>query len=126
MTIHQQISFKCDPATLYTALTDSREFATATGAPAETSASEGKPFSLFGGQITGRNVEMKKNEMIVQAWRAGAWPAGHYSMVRFVLEGKGKKTTLTMDHTGYPEGEEKHLDGGWQKMYWDPLKAHCD
>ncbi len=126
MAIHQEIPFKCDRDTLFKALTNSAQFAAVSGAPADTSATEGEAFSLFGGQITGRNVEMKKNQLIVQAWRAGAWPAGHYSIVRFTLDGSGSNTTLTMDHTGYPDGEEKNLDGGWHKMYWEPLKAHCE
>jgi hypothetical protein len=29
-----------------------------------------------------------------------------------------------MEHTGYPDGGEEHLEGGWHKMYWEPLKTY--
>ena len=74
--------------------------------------------------ISGRNIELKPNARIVQAWRAGNWPEGVYSVVRFELTGEGAATTLTLDQSGFPEEQREHLDGGWRKMYWEPLQKH--
>jgi hypothetical protein len=38
---------------------------------------------MFGGDISGRNVELVPGRRAVQAWRSNAWPEGVYSIVRF-------------------------------------------
>jgi len=43
--------------------------------------------------------------------------------VKFDLSEADSKTVLRLEHTGFPEEAGNHLEGGWQKMYWDPLKA---
>lgn len=126
MTIHQKITFKCSPATIYDALTISGDFAAVTDTPADISGVDGDAFSCFGGLITGRNIELVKNEMIVQAWRVSAWPAGVYSIVRITLAQQGDDTELTLDQSGYPEDAADHLDSGWHKKYWEPLKSYCE
>lgn len=125
MAIHHEVTFTCSAAKLYGALSNSRQFSELTGAAADIGAGEGDAFSCFGGQITGRNLELKADEMIVQAWRASAWPQGVYSIVRFTLSEDGDDTRVTLDQTGFPEDMTEHLDGGWHKMYWEPLKAYC-
>ena len=124
MGIHQEVRFKATPEKIYAALTSGKEFGKVTGAPAEVTALEGQPISLFGGQITGRNIELTPDKSLVQAWRAGAWPPGVYSIVRITLEKDGDATKLTLDHTGFPDGAAEHLEGGWHKMYWEPLRAY--
>lgn len=124
MAIHQEIRFKASPAKIYAALTSGKEFGQFTGAPAEVTAVDGQPFSLFGGQITGRNIELVPDKSLVQAWRVGAWPSGIYSIVRITLEQEGDETKLTLDHSGFPDGAAEHLEPGWHKMYWQPLKSY--
>lgn len=123
MAIHQEVRVKASPEKIYSALTNGKEFSEVTGAPAEISAVEGGAFSLFGGQITGRNIELTAKEGLVQAWRVGAWPKGVYSIVRITLERAGNETKLTLDHSGFPDGAAEHLESGWHKMYWQPLKT---
>ncbi len=33
-------------------------------------------------------------------------------------------TKLTLHHVGFPEGNGEHLESGWPKMYWEPLKKY--
>jgi activator of HSP90 ATPase len=122
--IHQEVAFSAPPGQVYRALLDSREFAKITGKPAEIDPEEGGAFSCFGGYITGRHVELIPNKRIVQAWRAGSWPAGHYSIVSFDLTADGLKTKMVFDQRGAPEGEIKSLTEGWGKEYWEPLKRY--
>jgi activator of HSP90 ATPase len=124
MAIKQSITLSTSPDRVYQALTSAEEFSNVTGAPAVISEDEGGVFSCFGGQITGRNIELVPNKRIVQAWRAGPWPDGVYSIVRFEISDTGASTKVDLEQTGYPDGGEEHLEGGWHKMYWDPLKAH--
>jgi activator of HSP90 ATPase len=126
MAIHQEVRFKASPEKIYAALTSGTEFSKFAGAPAEVTAVEGQSFSLFGGQITGRNIELVPGKSLVQAWRVGAWPSGVYSIVRIILEREGDETKLTLNHTGFPDGAAEHLEGGWHKMYWNPLRSYVD
>ncbi len=124
MSIKQSISFNTSPEKLYQALTSSSVFAKFTGAPAEIAADEGGVFSTFGGQITGRHIVLSPSKQIIQAWRTGPWPEGVYSIVKFDISGSDSSSTVELEHTAYPDGAEEHLEGGWHKMYWEPLKAH--
>ena len=124
-TIHQEVTFSAAPARVYKALVDTKRFAEVTGAPATGDSTEGAPFSLFGGHITGRHVELVSGKRVVQAWRAKTWPEGLYSIVRFELVPEGRGTKVVFDHAGFPADMTDHLAKGWQSNYWDKL-SHCD
>lgn len=124
-SIHQELVIKAAPERVYAALTQSKQFSAFTGgAPAEISGDAGGAFSCFGGMITGRNIELVAGKRVIQAWRAGTWPEGLYSICRFELTKQGDDTKLVFDHTGFPEDQRSHLEGGWQAMYWEPLKKY--
>ncbi|MGO9802817.1 MAG: SRPBCC domain-containing protein [Steroidobacteraceae bacterium] len=118
---------------VYEALTDAKQFTRViqlSGAlqamhlpdkPAEISSEAGGAFALYGGYITGRQVELVPNVRIVQAWRAGSWPPGAYSIVRFELVEQGPGSKIVFDHTGFPQGEAESLASGWRVHYWEPL-----
>ncbi len=89
--------------------------------PATLTATAGGAFSLFGGRISGRFIELVPDERIVQAWRPTEWAAGVFSIVRFELLAQGSATRLVFDHTGFPKGQAEHLAAGWKGNYWEPL-----
>jgi activator of HSP90 ATPase len=122
--IHQDVTFSSPPHAIYDALTSATAFAALSGSPAELDTSAGSSFSLFGGQILGRNVELIPGQRIVQAWRVAGWEPGLYSLVRFELTAEGSGTQLSFDHTGFPPESVAELDSGWHAMYWEPLKRH--
>jgi activator of HSP90 ATPase len=122
-SIHQEVEIRAPVNEVYSALTDSSRFAEVTGAPAEIDDGPGGEISLFGGQIAGRNVELEQDRRVVQAWRAGNWPEGIYSIVRFELAPAGSGTRLIFDQSGHPADAREMLEGGWHKMYWDPMNA---
>jgi activator of HSP90 ATPase len=120
--IHYQIDFAAAPQRLYQAILDQKQFAAFSGHPATIDPSPGGAFSLFGGLIVGRNVELVTDSRIVQAWRPTHWDQGVYSIVHFEFTPRAAETTLIFDHTGFPAGEYDSLDTGWQSHYWTPLK----
>ena len=123
-SIHQEIEFKAPPARLYQVLLSSKEFAAFTGMHAQIDAKEGGAFSMFGGMIAGRNVELVSGQRIVQAWRPASWEAGVYSMAKFQLQPKDAGAVVVLDHSGFPEGDYDHLFSGWGERYWDPLHKY--
>ena len=125
MAIEQTITIQASAEQVYDALMKAEQFSKVTGAPAEISLDEGGVFLMFGGEINGRHLELVPGKRIVQAWRVtNMWDEGVYSIVKFDLEESGGQTTLTLTHTGYPEDATEHLETGWHKMYWEPLKDH--
>ena len=123
--IHQEVLLKASPQRVYDALLTSAQFSKwSGGAPANIANEPGGEFACFGGMITGRNVELKNGQRIVQAWRAGNWADGVYSIVRFEIAPNGSGAKITFDHSGFPEEMRPHLEAGWSKMYWEPLQAH--
>ena len=124
MPISQTVTFKSSAENVYNAITSAREFSDVTGAPAEIAQDVGGAFSCFDGQVTGRHLELIPNKRIVQAWRVGPWAEGIYSIVKFDISQSGDSTTVDLLHTGFPEDAAEHLEGGWHKMYWEPLKAY--
>ena len=132
--IRQQITLDASPQRIYQALTSSQDFdmitrlsdaavlLDAAGAkPTSISTEVGGPFTLFGGYITGRHLEMLPNERLVQAWRAGSWKPGDFSIAAFYLTAEGGKTRLNLEHRGFPNGNGDSLAQGWHSHYWEPL-----
>jgi activator of HSP90 ATPase len=123
-TIHEEVAFEASPQRIYEALVDSKQFAAFSGMPAEIDAKAGGAFSMFGGMIVGRNVELVPKVRVVQAWRPTHWDPGAYSIVKFELKEKGAGSTLVLDHRGFPEGEFDSLEAGWKAHYFERLKKY--
>jgi activator of HSP90 ATPase len=132
-SIHQEPVFQASRKRVYDLLLTAREFDTVVGRsdaaksmggpikPATISPVPGDAFSLFGGYITGRQIELTPNERIVQAWRSASWPAGAYSIATFALIEQGDGTKIVFDHAGFPVGQAEHLAEGWHANYWQPM-----
>lgn len=124
-SIHQEVVINASADRIYDALTSEQHFSGFTGgAPSEIDATAGGAFTCFGGMITGRNIELVPGRRVVQAWRVKNWPEGAYSIVRFELEATGTSTQLVFDQSGHPALAKEELEGGWHKMYWDPLRTY--
>ena len=133
-SIHQEPTFKASPSQVYEALTNAAQFdkvaklsaAMQSGMapaskPTQVDPVPGGAFSLLGGYVIGRNIELIRNKRIVQAWRPGSWPSGVYSIVKFELVARGSGTKIIFDRAGFPPGTGQHLAEGWHENYWNPL-----
>jgi len=134
-SIHQEVIFTASPKRVYEALTDAKQFQRvvelsnamktrmpAGAPPAQISTEVGGAFSMFGGIIVGRHIELLPNQRVVQAWRPMYWNPGIYSIVKFELAESASGTKLTLDHRGFPDGDAQHLLTGWNENYWEPLQ----
>ena len=75
-TIVQEVVFKnTSAAALYELYMDGEKHSIATGAPADISPTEGTNYSAHSGYITGKNLQLITNRLIVQSWRAMSWSA---------------------------------------------------
>ena len=121
--IHDTIELPAPPERIYRALIDSEQFAAWSGAAADIGASDGDAFSCFDSMIAGRNIELVPNQRIVQAWRVFNWQPGVFSIVRFELTESDSGTRLNFSHVGFPPEHREHLNVGWAKKYWAPLRT---
>lgn len=132
--IHQEVSIPATCGRIYSALTsphdfeaitrlsDAADLLTAANAKATSIGSHvGSAFTLFGGYVTGRSLELVPGKRLVQAWRAGGWDAGEYSVVRFELRSEPGGCQILFDQRGFPAGQGKSLAYGWRVHYWEPL-----
>ena len=138
-SIHEEQLFNAGPSRVYEALTVAAQFdkvsklsAAMQGGmppaakPTMISRVPGGAFSLFGGYVTGRNIELVPDKRIVQAWRAASWVPGIYSIARFELVAQGSGTKLIFDQAGFPQSDADHLVPGWHDNYWNPLTRFFD
>jgi activator of HSP90 ATPase len=132
--IHQEATFKAPRSRVYRLLTDEHEFqkvvalseAVKSGKVKTTPAAQiggeaGASFSIFGGFIEGRNIELIPDTRLVQVWRPKYWPAGSYSLAKFELKERPGGTLLVFDHTGFPADDAAGLAQGWKQNYWQPM-----
>jgi activator of HSP90 ATPase len=120
-SLHQEVDFKADPHRIYEILLDSKLFSAFSTEPATISPEAGGAFTLFGGKIEGRNIELVADQRIVQAWRAAYWKPGVYTIVKFEIKSQGSRTRMLLDHTGFSEGLFASLSSGWKEHYWERL-----
>ena len=133
-SIHQEAVFKANRKRVYEALTDTKQFdkiiklspemqagKSFGTTPTAISREVGGAFSIFGGHIIGRQIELVPDQRIVQAWRVVDWDPGVYSIAKFELLEQGTGTKLVFDHTGFPKGDAEHLAQGWKSHYWDSI-----
>lgn len=133
-SIHQETLFKASRKRVFDVLTDTSQFDKVTrlasgmnsmslgNKPTAISREPGGSFTLFGGHIIGRQIELVPDERIVQVWRVVDWAPGIYSIAKFELVEQGSGTKIVFDHIGFPQGKAEHLAEGWKSHYWEPLE----
>jgi activator of HSP90 ATPase len=121
--IKQTATFKAAPHAIYEALMDERKHAAFTGGDAKISRKVGGKFTIYGGDIEGKNLELVPDQKIVQTWRYSDWPEGHYSIATFALEPTEKGTRLIFTQTDVPDEKYEDIKQGWKDYYWAPMKV---
>jgi len=90
------------------------------GGPAKMDAKVGTKFSLWGGEIHGKNTEVVAHKKLVQEWFGGNWDEP--SIATFSLSEKNGVTTIDFHQSNVPDNEEKDIEDGWKTYYLGPLK----
>jgi uncharacterized protein YndB with AHSA1/START domain len=94
------------------------------GPSAKMSTEEGDEFSLWGGDIYGKNIQVEPGKLLVQDWYGGKWERP--SQVTFELFEVGEKTEVKLTHADFPEQvSQQAIDdfaSGWDEYYMGPLQ----
>jgi activator of HSP90 ATPase len=123
-SIVQKVLFKnTRPKALYDLYMNAKKHSAVTGAPATISAKPGTKFSAHGDYITGENILLLKDSLIVQTWRGSDWDSTDPDSIFIIhLVPKGKNVELHAIHAGVPDRHAGHLGTGWYEHYWEPWK----
>jgi activator of HSP90 ATPase len=115
--------FKVKPEVIYNAWLNSETHTKMTGGEAVCEPKQGSKFSAWDGYIFGKNIELVKNQKIVQSWRTTEFnEADEDSILEIRLNELESGTELTLIHTNIPEGETQY-EKGWVEHYFEPMKA---
>lgn len=87
--------------------------------PAKMSDKVGFKFSLWNGDIYGKNLEVKLRKMIVQEWVFGK---GKPSRVQISLTFENQRTYIDLLHEDVPDRDRDKINKGWKDFYFGPLK----
>jgi activator of HSP90 ATPase len=125
-TIIQEVLFKhTTPKDLYDLYVNSKKHSVATAAPAKMSSKVGDEFSAHSGYISGKNLQLVKNKLIVQSWRAQGWNKSDVDSIFILnLEPKGNDVVLYVVHANVPDKDAEGIAKGWHPHYWEPWKKY--
>lgn len=86
-----------------------------TGSKAQVDNRIGGEFTAWDGYITGKTIDLKKDEKIVQAWRTSDFTKENKDSILeiTITEVAKNKTRLTLNHKDLPEGSEQEYKNGW-------------
>src|SRR6056297_321888 len=109
-----------DPKDVYNALTNKNMLEIWTGEPAVMEPVAGTEFSLWGGSISGVNLEFEEHRKIVQQWFFGE--QDEPSIVTIMLHPHKKGTSLELRHTNIPDEAFENIADGWEEDYFRALR----
>ncbi|ELU45866.1 activator of hsp90 ATPase-like domain-containing protein [Rhizoctonia solani AG-1 IA] len=101
-------SFMASAAELYEFLTDEKRIPAWTRNQAQSDASVGGSYSLFGGGVTGKYIELQKPNKIISTWRLNSpsWPSDHDGKLTITLDQQTDSTKVEFKLSGVPLGQE--------------------
>lgn len=114
-TFKKNYKIDCEPEDVYTALTNPFTIELWTGCPAEMSEEPGSEFSLWEGDIVGRNISFEPNKRIVQEWYFGEQEVP--SIVTISIHREGAKTKVYVVHENIPADDYDAICEGWDEAY---------
>jgi activator of HSP90 ATPase len=104
-----------EPSDVYSALTNPYTIELWSGYPAIMQEIPGTEFSLWEGDITGKNLEFVRNKKIVQEWYFGDQP--EKSVATITITGDRDNSQVTVEHTNIPDEDYEDIAEGWREYY---------
>lgn len=118
--LHKYYRIKGTPEEVYAALINPFSITLWTGAEAEMKEEEGTEFTLFDGDISGKNLTFEKDRKIIQEWYFG--DQEEKSIVTITLRPQKIYTKIELYHTNIPEEAFEDMAHGWDTYYFGALK----
>jgi activator of HSP90 ATPase len=120
-TYKKSFRINTEPADVYSAITNPYTISLWSGYPAEMSTEPGSEFSLWEGDITGRNIEFVQDRKVVQEWYFG--DQAEKSIVTITIAPDGGSSLVTVEHTNIPDDEYNDFAEGWKDFYFGAIMS---
>jgi activator of HSP90 ATPase len=114
-TFKKTFKINAEPSDIYAALTNPNTIELWTGYPAKMSTEPGSEFSLWEGDITGRNLEFMQDKKVVQEWYFS--DQTDKSIVTINITPDGGNSIVTVEHTNIPDEDFSEISEGWREYY---------
>jgi activator of HSP90 ATPase len=108
-----------EPSDVYAALTNPYTIELWSGYPAEMSTEPGSEFSLWEGDITGRNIAFETDRKVVQEWYFGEQE--DQSIVTITIRPDREASEVTVEHTNIPDEDFNDIAEGWREYYFGAI-----
>ncbi len=118
--IKRYYAIPAQPKDIYNALTNKKMLEIWTGEDAVMEPVAGTEFSLWGGSITGLNLEFEENRKLVQQWFFGEMEEP--SVVTIILHPDKKGTSVELRHTNIPDEAFENISDGWDEDFFGALR----
>jgi activator of HSP90 ATPase len=118
-TITQTHFINATPEEVFLAITNPLTIELWSGYPAVMEAREDFEFSLFEGDITGRNLKVIPGRQLTQEWYFG--DTSEQSLVTITLSAAKNKTRAELVHTNVPDEVFEEFREGWKDYYWGAI-----
>jgi activator of HSP90 ATPase len=112
---------KAEPSDVYAALTNPYTIELWSGYPAQMSSEPGSEFSLWEGDITGRNLEFIQDKKVVQEWYFGNQT--EKSIVMITISADREDSLVTVEQTNIPDDDFKSISEGWSENYFEAISG---
>lgn len=112
------------PSVVYRAWLTSHTHAAMTGGGAQVSNEVGGRFEAWDGYISGQNLALEPDHVIIQSWRTIEFQESEEdSRVEIRLDNHPEGTHLTLRHTHLPAHGEQYRQG-WEDHYFGPMRTY--
>jgi activator of HSP90 ATPase len=114
-TFKKTFKINAEPSDIYSALTNSYTIELWSGYPAKMSEEPGSDFSLWDGDITGKNLEFIKGKRVMQEWFFGEQK--EKSIVTITIQPDRADSQVTVEHSNIPDEDFDDIAEGWREYY---------
>jgi Activator of HSP90 ATPase len=114
-TFKKTFKINAEPSDIYSAVTNPYTIELWSGYPAQMSTEPGSEFSLWEGDITGKNLEFVQDKKVVQEWYFG--DQVDKSIVTITIAPDRENSLVTVEHTNIPDEEFNDIAEGWREYY---------
>jgi activator of HSP90 ATPase len=118
-TFKKSFKINAEPSDIYSAITNPYTIELWTGYPAIMPDTPGSEFSLWDGDITGKNLEFIKDKKVVQEWYFGDKP--EKSIVTITIQADKGNSIVTVEHVNIPDEDFADIADGWREYYFGAI-----
>ena len=119
------IEIKATTEEVFNALTNPYQIAIWTGYPAIMSTEEGSEFSLWDGDICGKNMTIVPNKEITQEWYFGDQEKKSIANIK-LKQKTANITKVELYHTNIPSEDFEDICEGWKEYSLGAVKTYLE